>query len=72
MHTSDTVSNFIHSHYKESILKQIPLDYEPEETLITITIKLDLSKIFRSDKTMGVYIISHFPQFEKEVLSAVE
>ena len=67
----EQVIAFISDNYKEHILKQIPPHYDPEQTLISIEMKLDLTKIFRKNRTMGLYIISHFPAFEREANQAV-
>lgn len=51
--------------YQKSIMAQIPTSYTAENVVLNIELKLDLAKIFRTNRFIGTALVSQFPSFEE-------
>lgn len=65
------ISHFVKKCYKDKILKQIPEIYDSHQALLTLTLNIDLTKVFTSDKEIGIFIIGNYPLFNDKVEESI-
>lgn len=66
------VKEFLNQNYKPLIMSQLPNPYISENRILKISLKLDLSKILRTNRQIGTVIISNYPNFLNSAQNSIE
>ena len=65
------IKAYIKSNFLPSVLKQIPINEDLSQRLLTLTVKIDLIKTLKQAKDIGTFIIGNFIEFQQLVEQSI-
>jgi len=57
------IKTYIKNNYLPAVLKQIPINKDITQSLLTLTVKIDLIKTLKQAKDIATFIIGNFIEF---------